>query len=98
MSRFNEGMYPQVPGYREAVTSKAAVADAEPSAENLRSIVLCALKMSPGTVHEIAAFAHLSVPTIQPRFSELRKMGKIEPTGERRKNASDSKAHVWRAV
>lgn len=89
--------YPRKPGWREPETSKDAAADVGPTADNLRSLVLLALRV-PRTVHETAAILGLPVPTIQPRFSELRKLGEIAPSGERRQNATGSMAHVWRVT
>jgi len=38
------------------------------------------------------------VPAVQPRFSELRALGSIVDTGERRQNDSGRNAIVWRAA
>ena len=90
--------YPKRPGYTEPTTSKDAAEAVIETAETLRAKVLEALRVSPATVHEMAARLDKTVPSIQPRFSELRASGKIEPTGKRRPNASGMSAHVWRAV
>jgi hypothetical protein len=36
--------------------------------------------------------------SIRPRVAELKAMGKITPTGDRRRNESGMSASVWRAV
>lgn len=48
------------------------------------------------TADEIAEIVGETVLAIRPRLSELKKLGKIEPTGERGKNASGQSAHRWR--
>lgn len=88
--------YPESPGYRDHGTSKAAAISMKESAGALQVKVLAVLRDTPSTVHETAARLHKTVPSIQPRFSELRAMGKIDKTGERRKNESGQSANVWR--
>lgn len=90
--------YPERPGWREPITSKEAAEAIADAAETLRAQVLAVLGRAPSTVHETAEQLDLPVPSVQPRFSELRKMAKIEPTGEKRKNKTGKKAHVWRAI
>lgn len=89
--------YPERPGYRERVTSKAAADSIVESAETLRAKVLESLRDRPATVHEMAERLGRAISSVQPRFSELRGQGKIEPTGEQRVNPTSSKrAHVWK--
>lgn len=88
--------YPDRPGYKQAGTSQAA-ADAERGrAPTLRSAVLALLAERELTADECAVEMRESVLSVRPRLSELVKMGKIEPTEERRKNASGHGAAVWR--
>lgn len=64
----------------------------------LRQVVMNLLKKHPDglTVHEAAEIAGVSVPSIQPRFSELRKAGAIRDSGLRRFNkVSGRRAAVW---
>ena len=91
--------YPLRPGWREPITSKAAAEDMASSADTIRAEVLGSLREKPKTVHETASALQRSIPAVQPRFSELRALGKIVATGEQRINtASGKRAHVWKAL
>lgn len=89
--------YPHRPGWRDHSTSREAAMKMKSRAETLRDKALDLLRANPGglTVHETAALAEVTVPAIQPRFSELVAMGKIKRSGERRRNASGMSAAVW---
>jgi predicted ArsR family transcriptional regulator len=50
------------------------------------------------TADEIATELGESVLSVRPRVSELRALGEIEETGERRVNESGRRAIVWRTV
>jgi len=50
----------------------------------------------PATADEIANALGISILTIRPRVSELRRMDKICDAGMRRKNASGKSAIVWK--
>ena len=50
----------------------------------------------PMTADGVADNLALSCLSIRPRLSELRRLGRIVPTGERRANASGKLATVWR--
>ncbi len=89
--------YPKSPGYRDQTTSKEAARKFKSHADGLRAQVLEHLTREPSTVHETATALRASVPSIQPRFSELVAQEKIERVpGLRRKNASGMSAAVWR--
>ena len=65
----------------------------------LRASVLEALRRQPMTVHECAVELEQPVPSVQPRFSELRAKAMIEDSGLRRRNAlSGKKAIVWQVA
>ena len=89
--------YPHHPGFRGPSTSREAAIKMKSRSGTLREKVLELLRDNPSglTVHEAAAMAEVTVPAIQPRFSELVDMGKIKPSGERRRNASRMSAAVW---
>lgn len=89
--------YPLRPGWRDPQTSREAAQKFASRAETLRVKVLDLLDQYPGglTVHEAARLLDVTVPSIQPRFSELVKLGKIERTRERRRNDSGMSAAVW---
>lgn len=93
---FGDTPYPERPGFTEPTTSREAAVKMTSRAETLRAKVIEHLKVKPSTVHQTAVALEVTIPSIQPRFSELRKIGKIEATGERRKNESGMSAAVWR--
>jgi hypothetical protein len=90
--------YPNHPGAKVAGTSQDAADEMAEHAPTLREQVLALFRDldSRVTTDEAADFLHKSVLAIRPRFSELRALGMIEPTGERRINASGMSAIVWR--
>lgn len=91
--------YPQTPGWRREGTSHEAADAMAGSAPNIRAAVHARLKQRAMTVHECAAAMEVTVPAVQPRFSELARIGRIRDTGERRVNAvSGKRAIVWEAV
>lgn len=91
--------YPNTPAARRIDTSEAAAAAMRKHAQTVRDLVINALRRKPMTVHECAAALKMPIPTVQPRFSELRKLRLIEDTGQRRVNAASGKsAAVWGAT
>lgn len=62
---------------------------------SLQAMVIEHLELTQATVHETARAVGRSVPAIQPRFSELKRDGRIRATGERRLNSSGKSANVW---
>ena len=88
--------YPRTPAHSKDDTSIAAAEAMRLRAGNLRAKVLEHLKQKPMTVHECARAMNETVPSTQPRFSELRAMGLIEDSGERRQNDSGRAAIVWK--
>jgi predicted ArsR family transcriptional regulator len=92
--------YPESTGWKtdSPPTSKAAGLAVEDRAATLREQAYGRLVCAPCTADEVAEELHESVLAIRPRLSELRAQGRIEPTGERRKNASGHSAAVWQAV
>lgn len=90
-------LYPDSPGFKERTTSRDAAEAIKPTAGTLRSMVLMFFEhLGPMTPDELAHWMVRSVLSIRPRVTELYRMGLIERTGERRKNASGMKAHVYR--
>ncbi len=90
--------YPNHPGAKVGGTSQDAADQMAEHAPTLRDQVLALFRGVDArvTTDEAAEFLHKSVLAVRPRFSELRTMGLIEPTGERRTNASGMTAIVWR--
>lgn len=92
--------YPEAPAHTPDDTSREAA-----RAMGRRSVAICGqvyqLLATRGgfTVHEAANELGLTVPSIQPRFSELRAQDMIYDSGERRVNhASGHRAIVWKAI
>lgn len=90
--------YPERPGFKEPTTSKEAAEDVSPRASLLRDRVLALFDGNALTADECAAALGETAFAVRPRLSELRAMGLIEPTDQRRKNKSGCSARVWRAV
>lgn len=101
MSRILDALgpnYPAAPGFKEPTTSKEAASAIAGRAEHLRDRCLTYLANRPSTADEIAEALGETVLAIRPRITELKQTGRIERTGERRKNASGAKAHVYRVA
>lgn len=90
--------YPEYPGAKGPDgTSQAAAEAIKPCVSHLRRVALRLLgKLSEATVLEVVAVAEVERESLQPRFSELRAMGMVEPTGARRRNPSGKGAAVLR--
>ncbi len=79
--------YPVAPGHRRTATSEAA-APSIADAVLMRGRVLDAFREhGPMTADECAACLGLSVLSVRPRCTELKRAGKLTETGERRKTA-----------
>tara|TARA_Y100000310_G_C20372672_1_gene664249 strand:+ start:391 stop:762 length:372 start_codon:yes stop_codon:yes gene_type:complete len=93
------GTYPHTPGHTTDDTSVEAAESIANSAGTIRTQVLAGLYQQAMTADECADVLGLSILTVRPRFSELRRMGRIKDTGDRRVNAtSGKKAIVWEAI
>lgn len=91
--------YPQVPGFKAGGASQEAAERIAPTARIVRAQVLQRfVEAYPGglTADEVAANLKLSVLTVRPRVSELRRDGRLIVTGERRMNRSGMSATVLR--
>jgi hypothetical protein len=90
--------YPDDPGAKGPDgTSQDAAATIAPSVPHLRRVAMLALeRLGDATPLEAVAVAGVPREALQPRFSELRAMGLVEPTGARRRNPSGKFAAVLR--
>lgn len=90
--------YPHIPGAKGLDgTSQDAVKSIKPCVSYLRRVAMHSLgKLGEATVLEAVAVAKVTRESLQPRFSELRAMGLVEPTGARRRNPSGKCAAVLR--
>lgn len=95
--QFERLHYPEKPGFKAQETSAQAAVEMDVRSELLRNrIIMLICGGHTVTADEAAKILGESVLAIRPRFSELRAQGRIEDTGERRKNDSGKSAIVWR--
>lgn len=90
--------FPEIPGAKGSDGTSQEAAEAMKScAYHLRRIAMRSLNaLGEATVLETVAFTKIARESLQPRFSELRAMGLVEPTGARRRNPSGKSAAVLR--
>lgn len=97
----HEPIYPETPGHRNVDTSIAAAATIAPKCGRLQRLVLAAIH-SAGTLglttDELAGRLGIDRSSVQPRTSELKLLGLIRDSGQRRKNRSGVRAIVWTAT
>lgn len=88
--------YPESPGSKGLDgTSQSAAKAIAPSANTLRRKALATLAtLGSATPLEVTSSAKAHPSQLQPRFSELKAMGLIAATGERRRNPSGKMAAV----
>ena len=91
-------LYPDIPGAKGPDGTSQDAADViAPSVPRLRRVAMLALAhLGEATPLEVVAVAGVPREALQPRFSELRTMGLVEPTGTRRRNPSGKFAAVLR--
>jgi len=90
--------YPDEPGHRGVDTSIEAADAIAPKCGRLQRMALAAITQAGWvglTTDELTHRLGLERYTIQPRTSELRLMGKIIDSRQRRKNRTGKKAIVW---
>jgi len=92
-------LYPDIPGAKgEGITRETSEAAADAIAPAVKLLQGAALRslasLERATVLECISRTSYTRESLQPRFSELRAMGLIEPTGERRRNPSGKSAAV----
>jgi hypothetical protein len=91
--------YPYRAGFKENSTSRDNAKRIEESgrAPTLRERVRVYFELGgEATADELAIILEQQFRSIQPRLSELRAIGFIKPTGERRRGSGGGDAHVWR--
>ena len=95
------GPYPDLPGSKGLSETSSEAAEAiAPAASYWRTKAIVAIcsRRSGFTAEELAAHLGCERVTIQPRTSELRALGSIKDSGERRYNRSGKRAIVWVAI
>jgi predicted ArsR family transcriptional regulator len=100
MSRMSELIYPDAPGFKVHGASEDAAKQIGGKTKQMLAAVLAEFAKRPcgATADEVAKALNMSVLSIRPRVSELRRTGKIKQTGTRRTNDSGMTATVWRIV
>ena len=101
MSKMGEiaaGLYPDgLPGWKTPGTSRDAAKAMRSRSETLRDKIMAIIGYYPAdlTPDEASEALNESVLAIRPRFSELKKLGLIKPSGNRRHNSSGLMAKAW---
>jgi len=93
--------YPHIPGTKGTDTSIAAAEFMKDIAAPIQRAVM-RVTIAAGsrglTAHELSVSLGMERTTVQPRTSELRRLGKIKDSGQRRANPNGKKAIVWVAT
>lgn len=90
--------YPNAAGHRNVDTSIAASEALNPQLGRLQGVALAAIREAGArgmTTEELAKHLHLDRSSIQPRTSELKRLGRIKDSGNRRLNETGKQAIVW---
>jgi predicted transcriptional regulator len=91
--------YPDHPGAQGDATSQEAADKVAPEAGTVREACLRILKaLGPMTADEVATQLGLSVLTVRPRITELKRKGLARSTADRRENVSGMSAVVVEAL
>ena len=80
--------YPLFPGFQDELTSFEAAVKIKPQVKELHTLILAELAKWNMTADEMASHLKVGILTMRPRYTELKKMGLIVKTGNKRKNAS----------
>ena len=90
--------YPHHPGSKgtDGTSQAAAAAMARPAQRLLQRALETLARLREATALEVVEAAQVPREALQPRLSELRRLGQIEATGERRRNPSGKSAAVLR--
>jgi hypothetical protein len=90
--------YPLIAGCTNGSTSRDAATAIESSgrAAKLRERVItlfrCGYRL---TADEAAAMLDEPILSVRPRIAEAHKLGKLQPTGDRRASSGGRPSHVW---
>lgn len=90
--------YPNAPGHRGVETSVEAAEAVAPKLGRLQAMAEQSIRDAGWlgrTADELADCLGLDRWSIQPRTSELKRLGKIVDSGQRRFNSSGKRAIVW---
>lgn len=90
--------FPITPGFKDQGAGRDAareVGHSDKRAITLNRIMYSLRRQGPATADEIAARLDLDRLYVRPRVSELKTLGRIVDTGERRRNNGGRFATVW---
>jgi hypothetical protein len=90
--------YPHSPGHRGIDTSVEAAAYLEAGLRALQRKAFVAIRAAGPrglTTEELTAVLDAPYSSVQPRTSELQRLGLIRDSGLRRRNASGCRAKAW---
>ncbi len=94
----HDPIYPETPGHRWVDTSIEAAAAIESHCGRLQRMSLRGIREAGEaglTTDELADRLNVDRGSIQPRTSELKLLGLICDSGQRRRNANGKRAIVW---
>ncbi len=89
--------YPITAGWKGTDTSREAAETVNTAIVRVM-VEAWLLTHGPHTADEVADALGIDRLTVRPRCSELRRLGRLEDTGERRLNLSGRRAIVWRVM
>lgn len=90
--------YPYSPAKGQTDTSSDAAEAIKPITARVQRLALEGIILAGQqglTAVELADLLCMERTTVQPRISELRRLGRIEDSGERRHNPNRKRAIVW---
>ena len=87
--------YPHVAGWKDHTSETSQTAAESVDTATVRAQVFAVIRQERLTADEIATRLALSILTVRPRVSELRRLALVEDSGTRRRNASGRPAIVW---
>lgn len=93
--------YPNAPAMGKTDTSAAAAEAIGTVSARVQRAVLHAVYNAGErglTSHELAVTLGMERTTVQPRTTELRRLGKLRDSGQRRPNPNGKRAIVWAAT
>lgn len=93
--------YPTSAGHRNVQTSIDAANALQPTLGRLQDMALAAIRHAGAqglTAEELAVALNIERTSIQPRTSELKRLGLIRDSGYRRPNVTGKQAIAWVAA
>jgi hypothetical protein len=88
--------YPHSPGFAKHSATSRLAAETVARPLSMRQLVMEELSWGDHTDHELASILKLPLCRIQPRRSELYKLGKVVDSGLTRLTPYGKQATVWR--